>query len=231
MAGPAAMSGIGMGLTALGGLSGAAGAETAAKGKQVDIYGQMLQTVGKAFGFQVQAKQATYQATVEDYQAAVAQKNQQIALGNAAYAADTGEVEASIQGMKTHAQVSTTTAAQGASGLDVNTGSAVAVRSSEIQLGQYNQAQIRASAAKMAYNYQVEASADADQAAAHTYAAGLQRSNAADDMTAAGMTMEAIPLQQQAWSLAGDAGNISAFGSLVGAGASVASKWQQFSQA
>jgi hypothetical protein len=231
MADPSTMAAIGIGSTVLSGLSSAAGAEVSAKGKQLDILGSMYKTVGQAFGFQVQAQQAQYQANVDDYQAAVAEMNRQIAEGNAEYARATGETEASIQGLKTQAQVATTKVAQAASGLDINTGSAVSVRSSEIELGQFNESMIRSNAAKVAYNYQVEATQDSAQRDLYTYASAQEKTNVANDLTAANMTMQAIPLEQQAYGLAGTAGDISAFGSIASTTASVASKWQTFSQA
>jgi hypothetical protein len=226
MADPMTM--VGLGATALGGVASAEGAQITAKGKQTDIMGQILATVGKAFGFEVQAQQQTYQSDVETYQAGVAEVNRQIAEQNASYARDVGEVSASQEGMKDRAALSSAKASQGASGLDVNTGSAVNVRESMVEMGQYNQAVIRSNAAKVAYNFDVTATQDAAQRDLHTYAAGQDKIQAANDMTAAGLTMEAIPLQQQAFALAGSAGDISSIGSLLGAAGSVASKWSTF---
>jgi hypothetical protein len=225
MANPAVMGGIGLAATAIGGITSAAGAETAAQGKQLDIQGAILKTMGQAFGLRVQANQYGYQANVEDYQAGVAEVNRQIALQNASYALDVGEVSASQEGLKSRAALSSAKVAQGASGLDINTGSAVNVRESMVELGQYNQAVIRANAAKVAYNYNVEATQDAAQRDLHLYAEGEDKAQAADSLKAAGMTEQAIPLEQQAFALAGKAGDISAFGSIVGAAGSVASKW------
>src|SRR5712664_1002145 len=112
---------------------------------------------GSIFGGQ--ASSAAY-----NYQAGVAQMNAQIAKQNAAYETALGEVQAQQQGMKTRATIAQTRATQGASGLDVNTGSAASVRESEFQLGGYDQQVIRAGAARRAYGFEVEATGDIAQA-------------------------------------------------------------------
>lgn len=225
MASPMAM--IGMGASALGGVFGAAGAETSAAGKQLDIQGAMLKTVGQAYGEEVQAQQYGYQASVEDYQAGVAEVNRQIAMQNADYSREVGEVQADQEGLKVAAGVAQAKVAQGSSGIDINSGSSVNVRQSMISLGQYGQQVIRANAAKVAYNYDVEATMDSAQRDLHTYAAGEDRTQQANALTAVNLTMSAIPLEESAFSLAGKAGDIAAAGSLVGAAGSVASKWTQ----
>ena len=139
------------------------------------------------------------QAAAYNYQAGIAQMNAQIAKQNAAYETALGEVQAQQQGMKTRATISQTRAIQGASGLDVNTGSAASVRESEFQLGGYDQQVIRAGAARRAYGFEVEAVSDKAQA-------NLDRM-AADRSETAGM--------------------LKAFTSILGAGGSFASKWKQ----
>jgi|SRR5882672_1277196 len=134
-----------------------------------------------------------------NYQAQVAQMNAEIAKRNAAYEGALGEVQAQQQGMKTRAVISQTRATQGASGLDVNTGSGAKVRESELQLGQYDQQIIRSNAARRAYGFEVEAAGDIAQA-------GAYRAAGANSMTA---------------------GLLGAFTSILGAGGSFASKWKQ----
>lgn len=219
-----------MGATALGGIFGAMGAQTKAQGEQLGIQGQILNTIGSIFGLNVQAAQYGYQANVADYQAGVAKVNQDIALQNASYSRDVGETDASISGMQTRSQVSQAKATQGASGLDVNVGSAVNVRESMVEIGEYNQSIIRANAAKQAYGYEVEAMQDESQSDLYTYGAANDRAQAANTMQAAGLAEEAIPLEEQAYQVAGQAGDISSMASLVSAGGSVAAKWGQASQ-
>lgn len=171
MAAPVAVAGIGM--TALGGITQAFGAE----------------------------QQGAAQAAMYNYQAGIAQMNAQIAKQNADYETALGEVQAQQQGMKTRAEIGETRAAQGAGGLDVNTGSNLAVRASEAELGAQDQAMIRSNAARRAYGQMVEAAQDTAQ------------SNV--DMMAA--------------SNAKQAADINAFSSILGAGSSVSSKWMQAS--
>src|SRR5262249_31430250 len=103
------------------------------------------------------------------------------------------------QGMKTRATISQTRAMQGAGGLDVNTGTNVAVRSSELELGQFDQAVIRNNAARRAYGQEVM---------------GFQETAKANLYGMAASTSET-------------AGMFGAFTSILGAGGSFASKWQQ----
>lgn len=99
-----------------------------------------------------------------DYQAGVALVNKQIAEQNANYAVYSGEIEAQQTGMKARAQIGMTKAEQGASGLDVASGSAARVRASEKDIADENIAIIRSDAAKRAYGYQVEAMQQGAQA-------------------------------------------------------------------
>jgi hypothetical protein len=230
MAQPAVMAGIGMGASALGGIFGAKGAEVSAQGQQLGIQGQILNTVGQIFGLQTKAQQYGYSANIADYQAGVAKVNQQIADSNASYSRTVGEVQAEAAGMKGKADVSTMTAHQAASGIDINSGSSTNVRTSMVELNQYGEAQIRANAAKTAYGYEVESEQDEAQAKLYSYTADQDRVQAANTMTAAGLAGEAIPLQVSAYGLAGQAGDIGAMASLVGGAGSVASKWSSASK-
>jgi hypothetical protein len=216
---------LGMGFSAVSGLLGAAGAQTKAQGDQLNIQGQMLQTVGQAYQMDVQAAEYATRANMSDYQAGVAKMNQQIALQQADYARSVGEVEAEESGMKTRAEVGMTKATQAASGLNVNTGSAVDVRSSMVELGAFDQNTIRANAAKVAWGYDIEATQDEAQSSLYTMTAATQRMAATAATTGAQMTRAALPLEERAYGLAGKAGDISTFGSIVNAGSSVASKW------
>lgn len=230
MADPATMGGISIGSSVLGGIFGAKGAANNAEAQKLGIQGQMLQTMGQAFGFEVQAQQYEYAANIAKYQAGVAEINRDIAKGNATYSRDAGEVEAQQAGMKSRADLGEMTAAQGASGLDVNVGSAGRVRESMIELGSYNQALIRSSAAKKAYGYEVEATQDQAQADIYRYTGKMNEDQAANALTAADMTRKALPLQQQAMGLAEESGTIGILGSLVGASGSVANKWLKGSE-
>lgn len=131
--------------------------------------------IGGAMSAYGKAQQGAAQGRMFDYQAGIAQMNQKIALQNADYERNVGEIAAQESGMKTRAQVGATTAAQAASGLDVNAGSTSDVRTSETEIGQYNEAIIRANAARRAYGYDVEATQDVAQAGLYRMAASTSR--------------------------------------------------------
>ena len=158
--------------------------------------GAITSAIGSNFAGQASGQ--SYQ-----YQAQIAQINSQVAKQNAAYATEVGEVDAQQSGMQTRAQIGQTKAIQGSSGLDVNTGSGAAVRTSEAEIGVENQNIIRANAAKQAYGYEVNA-------AQFTNQASLDIASGANAVTA---------------------GNIGAFSSILGGAGSVASKWSQASTA
>lgn len=93
-------------------------------------------------------------AAQANYEAQVAKNNAQIALQNRNYALQAGETATTTQGLKERATLGATTAGLAASGLDVNTGSARAVRTSEAEVGQQNVEQTSANALLQAYGYQ-----------------------------------------------------------------------------
>jgi alkanesulfonate monooxygenase SsuD/methylene tetrahydromethanopterin reductase-like flavin-dependent oxidoreductase (luciferase family) len=145
-----------------------------------------------------QAQKAAY-----TYQAGVASINAQIARQNADYAIAAGETAAQQQAMKVRATIGSTRAAQGASGIDVNTGTSVDVRASEADIGSEDIAITRNEALRKAYGYQVEGMQYETQSTLDKYAA----TNAAF------------------------AGDIGAVTSILGGASSVSTKWQQASQA
>jgi hypothetical protein len=219
------MSIAGMGMTAMGGITSAMGKKTEAAGAQTQIAGSMISTIAKAFGMEVEAKQYDYQSMVADYQAKVDQINEATARENANYERDTADRKVEQSEMKARYEEGAAKAAQGASGIDINSGSSTNVRESMIELGAYDAATIRADGARKAYAFDVEAMQDEAQSRLHTFASEMNKTQAADTRTAAGLTRMALPLQQQAMSLAGTSGDIGVMGSLLSAGTSLASKW------
>jgi len=127
---------IGMGASLIGGFMQAGAASAAGKAQQ-----QMYQ-----------------------YQAQVARINADIDQQNARYAMGQGEVQAYQYGLKAAQQAGEIKVGQAASGLDVNSGSAVDVQRSQHNLALTDQAQIRANALKNAYDYRVKAAMDLNQA-------------------------------------------------------------------
>lgn len=114
----------------------------------------MLGAGVKAYG-SIQAGQAKQAQSM--FQASIATRNQLIATQNADYSRQVGEVDAQTAGIKTSQTVGLEKAGQGASGLDVNFGSAAQVRDSTQEIGWHDQQVIRSDAARKAYSYTQEA--------------------------------------------------------------------------
>lgn len=136
------------------------------------------------------------------YQANVARINSTIALQNSDYARMQGEQQAVIQGRRGAQQLGGIRAAQGASGLDVNSGSSSQVQASQKSTTALDLNQIRSNAAKTAYDFDVQSTEDINQAGLYTSAASNAKT----------------------------AGDIGALTSIVGGAGSVSSKWLQGQQ-
>src|SRR5215510_7675572 len=223
MADPISM--VSLGSTAIGGVSKIMGAGTNAQAQKLGIQGQMMKVMGEAFQHSVGAQQYQYQANISKYQAAVSLLNRDISKQNAAYARDVGEVKAQMVGMKHRAEQGEMIATQGASGLSVAGGSATRVREGMIELGYYDQMQTRASAAKTAYGYEIEATMHEAQADVYKYTAEMQEDQRDNELTAANMTKQSMGILQQASNLADTSAGINIMGSIAGAAGSVADKW------
>ncbi len=151
---------------------------------------------GLTSAYGAEAKGSADQA-MYNYQAGVATLNASIAKQNADYTRTAGGTAAFQSGLKTADIVGRQTVAQGASGVDVNSGSSKAVRDTTTQLGEYDQNLIRTNYAKKAYGYDVESATKTAEAGADVIA-GQQAKKAAD---------------------------ISAVSSILGSVSSVAGKW------
>ena len=137
-------------------------------------------------GAQVQAAGAQEVGAAEqaqaNYQAQVAKVNAQIAGENATYAMAAGQEEAGIAGLQGPAQVGEIKAAQGASNIDVNTGSAKKSRSARAQ-NELSTEDILNNAALYTYGYRT-------QQTSYTAQAGLYGLVAQQAPIAAGITAE-----------------------------------------
>lgn len=144
-------------------------------------------------------KQGESQQQMYNYKAQVAKINADIDRQNAAWARTKGEVEATQYGMKAAQQRGAIRAAQGASNIDVNSGSAVDVQRSQEAIKDIDMKQIRSNAAKVAYDYETKATMDENQSSLDTMAGKFAK----------------------------EAGEIKAAESILGTVSSVSSKWQQ----
>lgn len=217
--------GLGIAADVTKGVVGAEAAQVQAAGQQLNIIGEMQKTIATAFGQEVQAQQYDYQSKIMDYQAAVADQNEKIALQNQDYEKNITTDKQWQKGAEWRATRAATVAAQGSSGINVNSTSSVDVRQSMIELGTYDQMQIQSEGMRKAYAFGVEANQAKAQADLYRYSSAMDVVQAANTRTAVGMTMQALPLQQQAYNLAGTAGTLGAMASIAGAAGSVASKW------
>lgn len=152
-----------------------------------------------AFG---QAGAGQSNAAASMYQAQVARNNQTIAQQNAELVTQAGAAASEQEGMKTRSTVGAIKAAQAASNIDVNSGSAVDVRSSASELGELNQLTVRSNAARQAYGY---------ESIGANYGAQAQID-----------TMQAQSAVR--------AGTIGEFSTLLGTASSVGSKYAQWQQ-
>ena len=142
-------------------------------------------------------------AAMYNYKAAVAAQNQKVAAQNALYETQRGGVMAQEAGMKAAQQLGLITAGQAASGIDVNSGTAKDVRTSQLEEAQTTEGTIRGDAARRAYGYQVQGLNFAQEGVLDTSSAGFAKDQETYDVAS----------------------------SLLGAGSSVADKWMTFKKA
>lgn len=187
-------AGVAQGAGVLGGATGLA-ASLSTAGLAATAIGGVTSAIGAE-------ESASAQGAAASYQSQVAQNNQQIAQQNAQLASAAGDAREEQQGLKTRAEVGQIEAAQGASNISVNQGSAVDVRSSAASLGELDALTIRSQAQQQALGFENQATSFAGQAG----------------------------LSQFESSQAGVAGNIAAGGSLLSAASGVANQylgWQR----
>jgi len=145
----------------------------------------------------VEGGQAT--ANAANYSAQVAKNNATVENQNAVYAEQAGNVAATTQGLKGAQVAGKIKAGQGASGVDVNTGSNKAVQVGQREVSKLDTETVVNNADLTAYGYRTKATSDTAQA-------GL------DELTAAQAPV---------------AGDLSAAGGLLSSASSLSSKWLQ----
>lgn len=99
-----------------------------------------------------------------NYNAEVADANAAQAKNNATIASQSGDEQAGMQEQKTRALVGAEEANTAASGIDVNSGSAVDVRASSTDLGMLDAITVRSQATREAYGYNTQAASLSNQA-------------------------------------------------------------------
>jgi hypothetical protein len=136
-----------------GAVIGAGGASAASILSTVGTVGSALGGVTGAIGA---VESARAQGESASYAAPVAANNSVIASQNATLANAAGASQVEQQGLKTRATVGAIAANQAASNINVDTGSAVDVRSSASELGQLSDLTIRSNAEKTVYGYETQ---------------------------------------------------------------------------
>ena len=136
------------------------------------------------------------------YQAGIAMQNAAIARQNATYASAEGEQSAAKYGMGARQRAGEIVAAQSASGLDVGSGSNKLVQESQHLVSSMDMAQIRANAAKAAFDYNTQAGAFSQEAMLDVMGANNAKA----------------------------ASRTNALASIVGSASSVAEKWMKASE-
>lgn len=122
------------------------------------IASSVIGAAGQVMQGQAQASAYSAQAQIARNNAVLAQRNADVTMGE-------GEQATQRQQLKNRAAIGALTAEQAASGVDVNTGSAVDTKESAAELGQYDALTIRSNYARKAYGYRVEAQNDLNEAA------------------------------------------------------------------
>lgn len=154
--------------------------------------GSLIQGIGQGYSGAATASAYTYKA-------GVAQLNKQINLTNANWAIESGDISAEESGLRSGQERGQTLVTQAASGLDVTTGSAKAVRDTQDSVAQFDQDITRWNAAKAGWGYEAKAATD-------------DAETQLDLMAAKG---------------AKTGGTLAEIGTFLGGAGSVASKWYQ----
>lgn len=191
---PVSMAAVSIGASAGSGILGAFGNRSASK--------------AKAAAAQQEAR-ANYQQNM--YLAQVARNNKALAEKNSAIAKAEGGFSASMQSMATRSRLGKARVAQAASGLDVNSGTNVAVQDSIEDLGQLDADIILYKAGKEAFNWQNRA----QDFEAEATLAEMKASNA----------LAAGSIGARAAMTSGDYGVAT---SLLGGATSVSDKWMSY---
>jgi len=139
-----------------------------------------LSVFGAIQGFVGQRNAGQAAAGASKYNAAVAANNAIIAKRNAQLAGQEGAAATEAAQFETRAKVGAIKAQQAASGVDINSGSSVDVRSSAAETGQLSALNIRAAAARKVYGYQ-------NQASDYESQSGLYTAQAKNDLAAGNM--------------------------------------------
>lgn len=124
--------------------------------------------VGTIASMNAAQQQADAQAKAAQYQAQVAANNQKIANYNASLAEQQGQQQLQASREESAQQMGAIRAAMGASGLDLNSGSALRNQQGLAQVSSLNESTITSNAARSAWNYRNQGADYGAQSALYT---------------------------------------------------------------
>lgn len=125
-------------------------------GTGVAAYGVIQQGQAAKRAGQASQQAAAYQAAVQSNNAAIARRNAQLAERSAQQAETAGAQEVTAQARRTRALAAGQTVSAAGRGLDVNSGSALDLRTSSADLGRESVANITDTAARRAAGFRIE---------------------------------------------------------------------------
>ena len=147
-------------------LAAAIGVDAAGLSTGLGLVGAGVSAIGAISQGNAESAQASYEAQVA--------RNNAITAGqNANYATAAGEQRAFNQALKERQQSQAVVSGLAASGIDINTGSAADVRTSQAAIGQQDVETVRQQAALTAYGYRTQATNYTAQATLDTAQAGF----------------------------------------------------------
>lgn len=141
------------------------------------LAGAGISAYGQYQAGEASANDASFRAQVAANNAITAKRNADLEIGS-------GEITAANKGLQTRAAVGTQKASQGASGVEVGSGSSADVREGTRQMGLLDAITIRSNSARRAYGYQV--AANSQDAQSTLDAAQAKQARAAAPLAAAG---------------------------------------------
>lgn len=109
------------------------------------------------------------QAEAANYNSQLAIQNAKVQRENATIASQSGSQQAAMQSLKTRATMGSERANQAASGVNINSGSALDTQASTHETGTLDAIQIRTAAAREAHSYQVQATNEEAQGSLDKY--------------------------------------------------------------
>lgn len=162
------------------------------------LMGLVTGAIGTGVSAMGASEAADAKAATASYQSQVAANNAKVAQQDATLEIQSGEIATVNKGLQTRARVGSQKAAQGASGIDVNSGSAVDVRAGTEEIGMLDALTVRSDAAKRAYAQQVSASNATSQST--LLKSEAQQDETAGDFAVAGTLLSGASSVGSSWS-------------------------------